>query len=61
MQKQFKVFNSNQRSQKVSDRPLFLNPSIRDVLSHIKDIDEKTAELAIDSCHGNEVGGSFGR
>ena len=28
---------------------------IHDVLSHIKDIDEKAAELAIDSCHGNEV------
>lgn len=43
-QQQFRSFNKNQESQK-----------IRDVLNRIKDIDEKTAKLAIESCRNNEL------
>ncbi|KNB45041.1 MYB family protein [Blastocystis sp. subtype 4] len=43
-QQQFRSFNKNQEGQKV-----------RDVLNRIKDIDEKTAKLAIESCRNNEL------
>lgn len=54
-QKQFQIFNSNQKNQKVYYTFDFINVQIADVIRHIKDIDEKTADLAIQSCKGNEV------
>lgn len=54
-QKQFQIFNSNQKNQKVYYKFDITNVQIADVIRHIKDIDEKTADLAIQSCKGNEV------
>ncbi|CBK22521.2 uncharacterized protein [Blastocystis hominis] len=44
IQSQFRTFNVNQKHQKVAD-----------VLSHVPDISEDAAQLAIDSCRNNEL------
>lgn len=55
-QKQFSVFNSNQKNQKVELLVVVSFLQIEDVKKRIKDVDDKAADIAIKSCYGNEVG-----
>ena len=55
-QSQFKVYNDNQKRQKVFYYYLNYNLiQIADVLTHLPEIGENAAQLAIDSCKNNEV------